>query len=232
MEEVLLLRSELRDCLARVRDVLVRAEEALGNLQMVPLLPELVVGSFEHVDVCASCEQESSVVVNDEVAMELMMKVDVEAIVDKVLEESSEVGEDYIFGCYSPRARSCSPLQSAMSGVSECEGIAVIMAPVLHIMPELQDLCGEPSPSPPLSTVHLQVDLLGVSAVAPTAPSVDLDESLDFVDSVGRSNEAAALAASSETLFATYSSVWRRLALDLARRLLASCRRRLRLAKS
>jgi hypothetical protein len=196
-----LLRSELRDCLARVQGVLVRAEDALGKLT-VPLLPELVVGSFERVDVCTSYEQESSVVVDDEMALELMTKADVEAIVDKVPEESSEVGEDYIFGCYSPRARSCSPLQPAVPAVSECEGIAAIMAPVLHIMPELQELCGEPSPSSSLPTMHLQVDLLGVSVVAPAAPSMDLDQPLDFVDRVGRSNVAVALAPSSDALFA------------------------------
>jgi hypothetical protein len=190
-----------------------------------------VVGSFEHVDVCASYEQESSVVVDDEVAMELMTKVDIESIIDKAPEDSSEVGEDYIFGCYSPHARSCLPLQPAMPVVSECESIAIIMALVLHIM--LRTCVGsEPLPSPPLSMMHLQVDSLGVSAVSPTTPSVDLDESLDFVDSVGRSNEAAALVPSSEALFVTYSLVWRRLALDLDRRLLASCRRRLRLSKS
>jgi hypothetical protein len=50
--------------------------------------------------------------------------------------------------------------------------------------------------------MHLQVDLLGVSAVAPAAPSVDLDQPLDFVDRVGRSNEAAALEPSSKALFA------------------------------
>jgi hypothetical protein len=47
-----LLRSELHDCLARVQGVLVRAEDALGKLQTVPLLPKLVVRSFGRVDVC------------------------------------------------------------------------------------------------------------------------------------------------------------------------------------
>jgi hypothetical protein len=155
MEAVVLLRSELRDCLARVRGVLVRAEDALGKLQTEPLVPELVVGSFECVDVCASYEQESSMVVDDEVAVKLMMKADIEPIVDKAPEESSVVGEDYNFGCYSPRNRSCLPLLHALPVVSECEGIASIMALALHIMPELQELCGEPSPSSPLSTMHL-----------------------------------------------------------------------------
>jgi hypothetical protein len=51
MEEVVLLRSELSDCLARVWSVLVRAEDTIGKLQVVSLLPELQVSSFEGADV-------------------------------------------------------------------------------------------------------------------------------------------------------------------------------------
>jgi hypothetical protein len=46
------------------------------------------------------------------------------------------------------------------------------------------------------------VDSLGVSVVAPTTPSVGLDQPFDFVDRVGRSNVAVALAPSSDALFA------------------------------
>jgi hypothetical protein len=45
------------------------------------------------------------------------------------------------------------------------------MAPVTEIMPELQELCGKPSPS--LSMLHLQVEPLGTSTVASTPPPVD-----------------------------------------------------------
>jgi hypothetical protein len=65
VEEAMLLRSELRDCLACVQRVLVRAEEALGKLQVVSLVPELHVGPLENVKMCASwdsIEHESYVV--------------------------------------------------------------------------------------------------------------------------------------------------------------------------
>ena len=48
MEQVVLLRTELQDCLARVGSVLANAEAALAKLQVVPimsLLPEIHVNS-------------------------------------------------------------------------------------------------------------------------------------------------------------------------------------------
>jgi hypothetical protein len=50
----MLIRSELRDCLARVQNVLLRVERALGKLQLLPLLPRLEIDSFEHMDMWAS----------------------------------------------------------------------------------------------------------------------------------------------------------------------------------
>jgi hypothetical protein len=88
-----------------------------------------------------------------------------------------------------------------MSVVSVSEDINVIMAPVMHIMPELQEFCGEASPSH-LSTVELQVDLLGAPTMAPTVPPVDLGQSLDFVDFGGKVNKVTDLAPNSEALFA------------------------------
>jgi hypothetical protein len=44
-----------------------------------------------------------------------------------------------------------------------------VIAPVMLIMPELQDLCGESSP--PLSMVHVEVVPLGPSVVASMEPS-------------------------------------------------------------
>jgi hypothetical protein len=192
VEEAMLLRSELRDCLARVQRVLVRAEDALGKLQVVSLVPELHVGPLENVKMCASwdsIEHESYVVgVDDAVAR---------VAIDNSLEESSVVEEECIFGCFSPRVGPCllSPVGSV---ASECEDIAVIMAPVMQIMPELQELCKEPSP--PSLMVHPQVNSLGISAVASTPPQVDLSQPLDFVDLGGKVNEKDAL--SSEALFA------------------------------
>jgi hypothetical protein len=75
-------------------------------------------------------------------------KAAVEAIAEEAPQKSSVVGEDCIFGCFSPRARSYLSPQPALPGVSKCEDITVTMAPVMQIMPDLQELCGEPSPSP------------------------------------------------------------------------------------
>jgi hypothetical protein len=191
MEDVRLLRSELRDCLARVRSVLVRAENALDKLQVMPLLPELHVGSMVHVDVCVACEEESSVVVDDDVVTEMMSKTSIEASVVEAPKESFDDGDDCIFGCFSPRATSSSPLQLAMPVASQPEDIVVTMAPVMRIMPELQNLCGEPSP---LSMVQHRLDSLGTSSVVSTPSLVDLSQSLDFVDRGVKVNEAGALA--------------------------------------
>jgi hypothetical protein len=86
--------------------------------------------------------------------------------------------------------------------VSQCEDIIVIMVLVMQIMPELQDLGGEPSPSPPLFMVHVQVGSIGTLKVAFTPSLVDLNLSLDFTDHVVKVNEAGSLAPNSETLFA------------------------------
>jgi hypothetical protein len=62
-----------------------------------------------------------------------------------------------------------------------CESKAIdeIMAPVLQIMPELQELCGERSPS--MSTLHLQEDPLGTSTVASTQPSLEPSYHVDKI---------------------------------------------------
>jgi hypothetical protein len=88
MEEVMFLRSELCDCIGLIHSDLVKVEDAMGKLQVVPLLPKLQVGSFEHMGVCSSFEQELSVVVDDEAIPEIMSKADVEDFVDKALEDS------------------------------------------------------------------------------------------------------------------------------------------------
>ncbi|VAH47703.1 unnamed protein product [Triticum turgidum subsp. durum] len=109
-EETELLRTELRDCLARVESVLGRAEAALAKLEVVPavsLLPELQIGS-------------------------------------PVGEEAS------LYGHFSPHATSCSPMSVLLTGPG-CVVIDEVMAPVLEIMPELQERCGEPTS--PLSMV-------------------------------------------------------------------------------
>jgi hypothetical protein len=62
VEEAVLLRLELHDCLARVQSVLVRAEGALGKLKFVPLLPEFQVSSWDVHAPCDSTEQDDDVV--------------------------------------------------------------------------------------------------------------------------------------------------------------------------
>jgi hypothetical protein len=157
------------------------------------MLPELQVSSFEGADVCAACEQESCTVIDDDVVAEVTSKAVVEVIAEEAPQESSVAREDCIFGCFSPRARSCSSPQPALPDVSECEDITVIMPPVMQIMPDLQELCGEPSPSP-LSMVPQQVDSLETSMVASTPP-------FHFVARSVKVNKVDTLASSSDVLF-------------------------------
>jgi hypothetical protein len=63
-------------------------------------------------------------------------------------------------------------------------------------------MCGEPYPSPHLSTVEHRLDSLGTSLVISTPPLVDLRRPLDFLDCDVKVNEAGALAPNSEALFA------------------------------
>jgi hypothetical protein len=120
----------------------------------------------------------------------LMSKADIEAV-DKVPEESLVVGEVCTFGCFSPHARYRSS-QPAMSVAFEHEVIDGILAPVMHIMPELQELLVEACPPP----------TIGFLAVSSTPPPVELNQPLDFVDGGEKVNEAATLTPNSEALFA------------------------------
>jgi hypothetical protein len=67
-----------------------------------------------------------------------------------------------------------------VSEAPESEDIDAIMTPVMLIMPELQQLCGESTH--PLSMVHPELDSLGSLAVAST-PSLEPSQSLGFADS-------------------------------------------------
>jgi hypothetical protein len=191
VKEAVLLRLELRDCLARVQSVLVRAEGTLGKLQSVPLLPEFQVASWDVHAPCESTERESTEQ-DDDVFAELMSmsKAGIKAV-DKAPDESLVVGEVCTFGCFSPRARYQSS-QPAMPVASEHEEIDGILAPVMHIMPELQELLVEHSPP----------SMIGSLAVSSTPPPVELSQPLDFVDGGEKVNEAATLAPNSDALFA------------------------------
>jgi hypothetical protein len=85
-------------------------------------------------------------------------------------QESSVVEEDCSFGCFSPRVRPCSSPHRDVPVAYESEDADEIMAPVMEILPELEELCGKP---PPLSMLHIQVDPLGTSTVASTPPPVE-----------------------------------------------------------
>jgi hypothetical protein len=66
-----------------------------------------------------------------------------------------------LYGCLSPRVGSSSSSlydMPSMPSSIEGEAIAVVVAPVLRIMPDLQEICA--SPSLPLSVEHVKVDSL------------------------------------------------------------------------
>lgn len=83
-----------------------------------------------------------------------------------------------LYGCFSPRVGdSSSPLSSLPLVPSTAEGEAMAVAPVLQIMPDLQELCV--SPSLPLSVEHLKVDLPVISCVQPDSDSPLSGEQLE-----------------------------------------------------
>jgi hypothetical protein len=96
---------------------------------------------------------------------------------ESVEQESFVVGEECIFGSFSPRARSCPPPHRDVPIACESEHADEIRAPVMEIMPELQELCEEPSP---MSMLHLQVDpprtLVVASTPQPVEPSYICDK--------------------------------------------------------
>jgi hypothetical protein len=106
------------------------------------------------------------------------------------------------YGCFV--SRHCSSSQLGVLAASRCKDIAGGIALVMLIVPELQELCRESSTSP--SMVYLEVDSLGPSAVA-CATIPELIKSLSFVDWFSLQKSSL-----------TYSAVWRRLSLDLAKR--------------
>ena len=74
----------------------------------------------------------------------------------------------------SLRAGVGSPLSA-----SEGSCIDVVVAPVLQIMPELLELCGESTP--PLSVEQLKMDPFEISVVAlPPLPPLEPSQMLDF----------------------------------------------------
>ena len=144
VEQTELFHTEIRDCLARVESVLSRAEAALSNLQVVPIvssLPCLRVGSTDGV----------------------------------------VAG---LYGEFCPRA---TPIMSSSPVLSSASGSNVfdeVVAPGLQVMPELSELCGQPSL--PLSMMFsakkvtpetLMVDTASSSPpVEPSQPLASMDD--------------------------------------------------------
>jgi hypothetical protein len=88
------------------------------------------------------------------------------------------VVEEGLYGGFSPRVMPCPiPQSDDVMTVSE----SVVKGPVMAIMPELQELCGELAP--PVSMVHREVDSTRTSSVASISPSPELSHPLVFVDS-------------------------------------------------
>jgi hypothetical protein len=88
---------------------------------------------------------------------------------ESVEQESFVVEEECSFGF--PHVRPCMGPHCDVSVAYESKDADEIMAPVMEIMPMLQESCGKPSPS--MSMLHLQVDSFGTSMVASTPPPVD-----------------------------------------------------------
>jgi hypothetical protein len=149
----------------------------------IKLLLARVASSLDRTDLCSS-KRELSVVVDVDAGDEMTSEAADVAILCETLEETSVVGDDSSFGCFSHRART---FPSHVPVASKCKGIDGIMVPVMKIMPELQELCGEPSS--PTSMVQ-------TSAVASTPHPVMLSHHDEKVI------EACALDPNSEALFA------------------------------
>lgn len=89
---------------------------------------------------------------------------------------SADEREADLYGRFSPRAKTSSlwlPASPIVPATSEGEAIAMVMALVLQIMPELQELYGKPVS--PLSLEWLKVVLFEISTVTMllTAPRLE-----------------------------------------------------------
>jgi hypothetical protein len=92
---------------------------------------------------------------------------------------SADVGEEGLYGGFSPRVMPCELPQPHVADSSKSE----IVAPVMLVMPELQELHGESAP--PLSMVHLEVDSLGPSNVASMPSSLEPSQPILFEKELG-----------------------------------------------
>jgi hypothetical protein len=99
----------------------------------IMLLLERVASSLDRTDLCSN-KRELYVVADVDAGDEMASEADDVAILCETLEETSVVGDDCIFGCFFPRART---FPSHVLVASECKGIDRIMVPVMKMMLEL-----------------------------------------------------------------------------------------------
>jgi hypothetical protein len=88
----------------------------------------------------------------------------------------TDVGEEGLYGGFSPRARPSPMPRPNVSDANESEVANGLMALMMLIMPELQELCGESVPPP--SMLHKEVDSFGSSEVAYATLSLEASQSL------------------------------------------------------
>ena len=122
-----------------------------------------------------------SVLARAEVALGKLQVVPIGSLLPELQVGSADGEEVDLYGGFSPRARPCSMVSTDVGG----EVIVEVVAPILHIMPELTVLCEESTP--PLSVaIPKEMGLLGALAV-PTTPSPPPLESsqTDFVVCAG-----------------------------------------------
>jgi hypothetical protein len=117
---------------------------------------------------------------------------------DSIPLKSSLVEEERLHGCFSPRGSPCTSPQPAF----ESDGMDGMLAPLLQIIPELTELCGEPSvvvvvvsttpsspPSEPCQTLA-HVDSGGLDASA-TLLSVDIGHVVSLSDQIAETGVLA-----------------------------------------
>ncbi|SPT20403.1 unnamed protein product [Triticum aestivum] len=136
----------LQGCVARVESFLERAEVALGRLSLVPALLQTTLTSHSPC-VAGVCSMEDR-------------------------------GEE-LYGSFSPRVGvHSSPVPTSPHMVSSTEGesIAVLVTPVLQIMPELRELCLS------LSVEHTKVDMSAASIEGQVSPLSSEQLEVSLVD--------------------------------------------------
>jgi hypothetical protein len=142
-EEAMSLHSEHRNCLPSIQSVLVREEDSISKLQVVPLLPALQLGSLERVDMCGGREKESYVVA------EMMLKANVEEILKSPKGVIRAWSKLHLW-LFLPSCQVLAIAAARYLGCFSVGDIVVIMALVMHIIPDLLELCGEPLTYVPL----------------------------------------------------------------------------------